>query len=98
MPYMLVRQEFDDYGTWRADFDSFAYARKLAGCMGAQVFRSLEAPSELVVLFEFCDLEKMVLSYCEPPGCDCRSLESVPVPCASLPYTCMIWLTGCPCD
>lgn len=98
MPYMLLRERYDDYGKWRGSFDELAYSRKVASCTGAQVFRNLGDPEELVVLLEFDDIEKMIGSYCNPVDCGCRSIDDVPVPCSDLPYSCLVWMTGCPCD
>ncbi len=59
MQYLLVRQRFTDYGTWRAAFDSLADMRSAAGMRTVLVSTNAEDPGEAVVLFECEDAQAM---------------------------------------
>lgn len=58
MPHLLVRQQFDDYDRWKAAYDSQADRRAAASCTSAQVLRNDADPHEVLVLFEFTDMDK----------------------------------------
>jgi len=58
MPHLLVRQRFEEFDRWKPVFDRLAPARAAAGCRSTAVFRNLEDPHEVVVLFEFDDLAR----------------------------------------
>ena len=55
MPYLLIRQRFSDYPTWREAFDSLSDRRGEAGIRTVLVTRNSQEPDEAVVLFEFDD-------------------------------------------
>ena len=52
MPFMVARDRFEDYAQWRRVWDSGAAARQAAGLRSAQLFRSAEAPNEILILLE----------------------------------------------
>jgi hypothetical protein len=56
MPYMVARDRFDDYAQWRRVWDAGAAARQAAGLESAQLFRSPDAPNEIVIL---CEVESV---------------------------------------
>jgi len=57
MPYLLERHKVRDYDKWRAVFDEDSDNRAASGSRGAQIFRSADDPSELMVLFEWESME-----------------------------------------
>ncbi|NRQ36522.1 hypothetical protein HII36_32515 [Nonomuraea sp. NN258] len=59
MQYLLVRQRFSDYDTWRTAFESLAEVRSAAGMRTALVSVNAEDPQEAVVLFECADAQAM---------------------------------------
>jgi quinol monooxygenase YgiN len=58
MPYLLVRHKVQDYAKWKPGFDAHGTTRQANGCRGGQLFRNASDPNELVILFEWDDLEK----------------------------------------
>ena len=58
MPDVLVRHKVEDYATWKPIFDEHGATRKAGGSKGGHLFRSADDPNELVILFEWDDLEK----------------------------------------
>ncbi len=58
MPYLLVRHKVEDYAKWKPVYDQHATTRKASGGQGAQLFRNATDPNELVILFEWDDLER----------------------------------------
>ncbi len=52
MPYILARDRFEDYAQWRRIWDEGAAARRAAGLKSAQLFRSPDAPNEIMILCE----------------------------------------------
>src|SRR3954454_8416666 len=56
MPYMVVRDRFDDYAQWRRVWDAGAAARQAAGLKNVQLFRSADAPNEILIL---CEVESV---------------------------------------
>ena len=58
MPYLLVRHKVADYAKWKPNFDQHAATRKASGCLGGQLFRTANDPNELLILFQWDDLEK----------------------------------------
>ncbi len=59
MPYMLVRIRLVDFDWWRAVFDEPEQIeiRTAYGCLGTRVFRSVDNPSEVVLLMEWGDID-----------------------------------------
>jgi hypothetical protein len=56
MPYLVARDRFEDYAEWRRAWDAGAVARQAAGLKSAQLFRSAEAPNEILIL---CEVESL---------------------------------------
>ena len=56
MPYILARDRFEEYAQWRRVWDDGAAARRAAGLKSAQLFRSADAPNEILVL---CEVESV---------------------------------------
>ena len=58
MPSVLIRHKVRDYARWRPVYDEHAGARKAGGCKDELVFRNAEDPDEVVLLFEWDDIER----------------------------------------
>jgi quinol monooxygenase YgiN len=58
MPHLLVQQRIEEFDRWKEVFDRLAPARTAASCRSTALFRNLEDPHEVVVLFEFADMAK----------------------------------------
>jgi quinol monooxygenase YgiN len=58
MPYLLIRHKVQNYKNWKMAFDKHASVRKEQGCKGGKLYRSSQAPSEVVIVFEWDDLGK----------------------------------------
>lgn len=59
MPYALVRHKVEDYARWKPVFDDDAENREANGSMGGYLFRNADDPNELVILFEWDELENV---------------------------------------
>ena len=59
MAHLLIRGKVESYAKWRPAFDANEEARKNAGAIGdPQIFRSGDDPWEVLVLFEWDELER----------------------------------------
>ena len=58
MPYLLVRHKVADYAKWKAVFDAGIALRRVGGEKSYRIFRTAEDPSDLLMLFEWEDLDK----------------------------------------
>ncbi len=58
MTYVLVQLKVRDYEEWRPHFDEMAELRKANGRISELVLRNSADPNEVVLLFEWDDLEK----------------------------------------
>jgi len=58
MPYLLVRHKVADYAKWKLFFDQHGATRQASGSQGGRLLRNANDPNELVILFEWDDLEK----------------------------------------
>ena len=58
MTYLLVRAKFEEFAKWKPIFDEHGAARKASGSKGGYLFRNANDPNELIVLFEWDNLEK----------------------------------------
>jgi heme-degrading monooxygenase HmoA len=58
MPYMLFRHKVQDYERWKAAFDAHGASRKASGSKGGRLLRNAEDPKELVIFFEWDDMQK----------------------------------------
>lgn len=58
MPLLIIRHKVKDFAAWKTAYDAHAGARDKAGLTKGRVTRSVDDPSELVLIFEIADLEK----------------------------------------
>jgi heme-degrading monooxygenase HmoA len=58
MPYLLVHHTVEDYAKWKLVFDEHATNRKTGGSKGEHLFRNADNPNQIVILFEWDDLDK----------------------------------------
>ena len=58
MPSMLIRHKIHDYSNWKQLFDAHAETRRAAGSKGGRLFRSADDRDELVMIFEWDDVQK----------------------------------------
>ena len=58
MPYLLIQPTIEDYAKWKPVFDEHSATRKASGSKGGQLFRNADNPNEILILFEWDDLEK----------------------------------------
>ena len=75
MPYILVRQKVEDYAKWKPFFDQHSATRQSSGSRGGRLFRNAHDPNELVVLFEWDDLEKARQFAQSEFRCDCPAMS-----------------------
>lgn len=59
MPYALVRHKVEDYERWKPVFDEDAANREAGGSKGGYLFRNADDPNELLILFEWDELENV---------------------------------------
>lgn len=59
MEYVLVRHKVEDYVKWRKVFDQYSPRRGESGFGHGKLFRSSEDRSEIYLLFEIRDSEKV---------------------------------------
>jgi hypothetical protein len=58
MALVIVRHKVKDFATWKNAFDAHASARGTAGLSNTRLFRSVDDPSEVVILFDTDDIGK----------------------------------------
>ena len=58
MAYVLFHTKVEDYAKWKPVFDEHGAARQAAGSKGGYLFQSADDPNELVIIFEWDNLEK----------------------------------------
>ncbi len=58
MPYMLVRHKIEDYAMWKPIYDQHANTRKASGSKKAHLFRNADNPNEIIIMYEWDDLDK----------------------------------------
>lgn len=59
MPYALVRHKVEDYARWKPVFDEDAANREASGSRGGYLFRNADDPNELLILFEWDELDNV---------------------------------------
>ena len=59
MPYALIRHKVEDFEKWKPIFDEDAENREANGSMGGYLFRNADDPNEVLVLFEWDELDKV---------------------------------------
>ena len=57
MPYMLVRHKVADFERWKPVYNGHEATRAASGGKGAHLFRNANDPNEVVLLFEWSDLD-----------------------------------------
>jgi heme-degrading monooxygenase HmoA len=57
MHYVLVKHKVKDYGKWKSIYDENITNREDSGSKGAHVLRGVEDPNEVVILFEWDNLD-----------------------------------------
>lgn len=58
MNHLFCRNKVADFDQWKRVFDSHAQAQREAGLQVKQVWRGIDDPSEVFMLFEVTDLAK----------------------------------------
>jgi hypothetical protein len=58
MPSVVIRQKVADYATWKPIFDGHTSTRRANGSQGGRLFRNAADPNEILVLFEWDDLDR----------------------------------------
>ena len=56
--FMLVRHKVKNFTTWKQGYDAHAPKRDGAGLTEKYLLRSIQAPNEVVILFEAQDLDR----------------------------------------
>jgi heme-degrading monooxygenase HmoA len=59
MPYVIVRHKIEDYAKWKPVFDADAKDRRTGGSKGGQLFRNAHDPNEILVIFEWDNMENV---------------------------------------
>lgn len=58
MTYLMVRHKVADFGEWKPAYDAHAPVRVKAGLKEEHLFRNIDNPDEVVLLFSADDLCK----------------------------------------
>lgn len=58
MAYLLIRHEVADYNQWRPVYDWHESVRRKAGLKELFLFRGVDTPNDIVILFEAGDMAK----------------------------------------
>jgi heme-degrading monooxygenase HmoA len=58
MPYMLIRHKVKDFTKWKPVYDEYADVRKDGGSRGAHLFRNADNHNEILILYEWENLDK----------------------------------------
>lgn len=58
MAYVIARLRIKDYEEWRPHFDELSELRKANGRISERVLRNKDNPNEIVLFFEWDDVEK----------------------------------------
>ena len=59
MSYLLIRHKVRDVEAWKAVFDAYEEVRARAGMRTRFLFRNIDDPNEIIVLFETSDPAKV---------------------------------------
>lgn len=57
MTFVLVRHKVQDFAKWKPIYDDHAAKRKSGGSKGARLFRNADNPNEVILLFEWDQLD-----------------------------------------
>ncbi|MFG1978336.1 hypothetical protein ACGFJC_54230 [Nonomuraea fuscirosea] len=63
MQYLLIRQQFKNYETWRNAFDSLSERRSAGGMRTLLITRNADNPNEAVVLIECANAAEVAKHY-----------------------------------
>ena len=58
MPHILIRHKVEDYAKWKPAFDEHGATRQAKGSKGARLFRNADDPNEVLILFEWDNMER----------------------------------------
>lgn len=67
MAYLFVRHKVEDYATWKPVFDQHGATREANGSKGGRLFRNASDPNELIILFEWDDINR-ARQFAQSPG------------------------------
>jgi hypothetical protein len=56
--FMLIRHKVKNFTTWKAGYDAHAPKRTAAGLSEKYLLRGIQAPNEVVILFEAQDVDR----------------------------------------
>ena len=57
MPHVLIRHKVENYTNWKSAFDAHKAMRKAGGEKTYQIFHAADDPNNLVLLFEWDNLD-----------------------------------------
>ncbi len=57
MAHLFIRHKVKDYATWKDAFDGFIETRRISGEKSWQIFHPDEDPNNLLILFEWDNLD-----------------------------------------
>ena len=63
MPDLIIRQQVEEYSSWKAVFDQDMATRRACGSQGSRIFRNTTTPNELIILFTWDDLDRARLYF-----------------------------------
>jgi heme-degrading monooxygenase HmoA len=58
MASVVIRHKVADYATWKPLYDGGAATRRANGSNGSRLFRNATDPNEILVVFEWDDLDR----------------------------------------
>jgi hypothetical protein len=58
MAHMFIRHQVQDFDKWKPAYDSHQHARAAAGLRELHLWHNLDAPNEIVLLFEVSDVKQ----------------------------------------
>jgi hypothetical protein len=58
MVHVLVRHKVEDFDQWKPAYDAHQEARAAAGLRELHLWHNLDAPNEIVLLFEVSEVEQ----------------------------------------
>jgi hypothetical protein len=58
MAHMFIRHQVQDFDKWKPAYDAHQHARAAAGLRELHLWHNLDAPNEIVLLFEVSEVEQ----------------------------------------
>jgi hypothetical protein len=58
MAHMFIRHQVQDFDKWKPAYDSHQQARAAAGLRELHLWHNIDAPNEIVLLFEVSDVKQ----------------------------------------